>query len=71
MSGEFFMVLFQDEYGEAVAYCGESEIEAYKKFKERKRIYRPRIIKANVKRRLVMGTPFIMSYDTIEVIKES
>lgn len=71
MSGEFFMVLFEGEYGEAVAYCGDSEIEAYKKFKERSKLYRPRIIKANVKRRLILGTPFIMSYDIIEVIKES
>ncbi|MGU8572719.1 hypothetical protein ACV3Q2_02235 [Clostridium perfringens] len=71
MSGEFFLVVFIGEYGESIAYCGDSEIEAYKKYREKSKIYKPKLVRANVKRKLILGTPFIMSYDIIEVIKES
>ncbi|MGG5462574.1 hypothetical protein [Clostridium sp. B9] len=70
MSGEFILVRFIGEYGEAIKYCGKSEIEAYKEFKKIPRIYEPKILRADVKRRLILGTPFIMKYDIIEVIRE-
>ncbi|MDK0636907.1 hypothetical protein P5F55_13920 [Clostridium perfringens] len=68
MSGEFLLVTFQGEYGEAVKYCGCNEIEALKLYKQLKTPFK-HIVRANVKRRLIRNTPFIMSYDVIEVLK--
>lgn len=59
------------DYGmryEEIHYCGESELQALKKYKKLEGSKR-NILKANVKRQMVLGTSFIMSYEVIEVIK--
>ncbi|EGT5618083.1 hypothetical protein BUL45_03175 [Clostridium perfringens] len=65
MLGEFFLVVFIGEYGESFAYCGDSEIEAYKNYREKSKFYKPKLVRVNIKRKLILGTPFIISYDII------
>ncbi|WP_338564350.1 hypothetical protein QJR60_17260 (plasmid) [Paraclostridium sordellii] len=53
---------------EEIHYCGESELQALTKYKKLEGSKR-NILKANVKRQMILGTSFIMSYEVIEVIK--
>lgn len=55
---------------EEIHYCGESELQALKKYKKPEGSKR-NILKANVKRQMILRTSFIMSYEIIEVIKEN
>ncbi|MGL5084219.1 MAG: hypothetical protein ACRC68_00600 [Clostridium sp.] len=57
-------------FDEDIYYCGESELEAFKKFKSIKVNYRTlNIVKAKVDKRLVKDVPFIWDYKIIEYIK--
>lgn len=57
-----------DMRSEEIHYCGESELQALKKYKKLEGAKR-NILKANVKRQMILGTSFIMSYEVIEVMK--
>lgn len=52
---------------ESVHYCGESELEAISKYKAIQG--KKNIFKAEVKKQMMMGANFIISYDIKEVIK--
>lgn len=57
-------------YGEEIFYCGDSELEAYKKYRNLKaRNKKVNIIKANVTKKLFKNVPFIWAYDVIQYIK--
>lgn len=57
-------------YGEEIFYCGNSELEAYKKYINlKKKNKRVNIIKAKVIKKLFKNVPFVWSYDLLEYIK--
>lgn len=64
----FLVVTNHKAEGETIYYCGDSELEARRKFNTLKGM-RKNIIKANVFKQNIMQVPFIMKYDIIEIIK--
>lgn len=57
-------------FDEDIFYCGNSELEAYMKYKRLKiQNKRVNMIKAKVVRKLFKNVPFIWNYEVVEVIK--
>lgn len=52
---------------EAIHYCGESELDALRKYKKVQG--KKNIFKAEVKSQMMMGADFIIGYDVKEIIK--
>lgn len=65
---EYIVIENKGLESEAIWYAGESEIEAYKKYKSLKGKNRS-LNKAIVRRTMVQGVSFISCYDIKEVIK--
>ena len=67
---EFLVITDINTYDEDIAYCGLSEIEAYKIFKSLKGKHRRvHIVKAEVNKVLIKNINFIKDYKIIEIIK--
>lgn len=67
---EIMVIANLDLFDEAVFYSGESELEAFKKFRTIKGKYRKvHMVKANVERGILKNIPFIMDYKITEILK--
>lgn len=52
----------------AVYYAGNSELEALRKYKQAKAVYK-KMFKAKVKKEIFLGTEFIMEWEELESIR--
>lgn len=67
---EIMVIENNGAYGEGVFYCGNSELEAYSKYRSmKKQNKKVNIVRAKVSKKLIDNVPFIWSYDIIEYIK--
>ncbi|QAA31182.1 hypothetical protein [Clostridium manihotivorum] len=64
---EILVVQNYDLDCEKVFYCGDSELEAYRKYKNLSNGKR-NIFKAKVYKRNFLNTPFIMKYEILEIL---
>lgn len=65
---EILVVQNHNMEGQKIFYCGESEIEAYKKYKTLGNCKR-NIFRAKVCKKDIMEMPFIISYEVLEVLQ--
>lgn len=65
---EILVVTNYDMESEDIYYCGESELDAYRRYKDLKGIGKRNIFKAKVWKRNLLNTPFVMKYEILETI---
>lgn len=65
---EQYLVIVYPNEG-AIYYCGDSELEAYRIYKQRKKRECVKIVKAIVHKTLIQGYDVIKDYKITEVIK--
>lgn len=65
---EQYLVIVYPNEG-AIYYCGDSELEAYRIYKKRKKRENVKIVKAIVHKALVQGYELIKDYKITQVIR--
>lgn len=67
---EIMVIANLDLFDEAVFYSGESELEAFQKFRTVKGKYQTvNIVKAEVERGFLKNVPFIIDYKITEILR--
>lgn len=65
---EYIVIENKGLESERIWYAGQSEIEAFKKYKKLEGRNRS-IVKGTVRRQMIMGANFIINYDVKDIIK--